>query len=180
MTQYNTGNDSHRVAKRAAQEISSSKWGEKILDGAVNPDRRWECTDSLKSFCEHYMPEAFHLGWSPVHLEAIEKIEDAVNNAGNYALAMPRGSGKSTLSKAGVLWSVLTGRVRYGMFIGATANASNSALSAMKSNLQYNELLLEDFPEICAVIRFMEGETRKAAGMRWKGEVTNLYWGQRS
>lgn len=174
---YSTGNEAHRLNKRAAQEISTSKWGERIYAGAVNPDRRHECTNSFKSFCENYMPEAFHLGWSSVHLEAIEKIEDAVNHAGNYALAMPRGSGKSTLSKAGVLWSVLTGRVRYGMFIGATANASNSALSAMKSNLQYNDDLLEDFPEICAVIRFIEGETRKAAGMRWNGEVTNLSWG---
>ena len=178
MSQYSTGNEQHQARRRAAQEISESKWGEKIIAGAVNPDRRRECTKSFKAFCENYMKEAFHLGWSPVHLEAIEKIEDAVDNAGNYALAMPRGSGKSTLSKAGVLWSVLTGRVRYAMFIGATANASNSALAAMKSNLQYNDVLLEDFPEICAVIRFLEGETRKAAGMRWKGEVTNLQWGQ--
>ena len=177
MSQYSTGNEQHQARRRAAQEISESKWGEKIIAGAVNPDRRRECTKSFKAFCENYMKEAFHLGWSPVHLEAIEKIEDAVDNAGNYALAMPRGSGKSTLSKAGVLWSVLTGRVRYAMFIGATANASNSALAAMKSNLQYNDVLLEDFPEICAVIRFLEGETRKAAGMRWKGEVTNLQWG---
>lgn len=172
------GNEQHRENKRAAQELTLNKWGALIAKGPVDLDRRIACTDSFKLFCETYMPEAFHLGWSNVHLEAIEKIEDAVSNAGNYALAMPRGSGKSTLSKAGVLWSVLTGRVRYAIFVGATANASNSALSAMKSNLQYNSELLEDFPEICAVVRAMEGETRKASGLRWNGEVTNMYWGQ--
>ena len=51
----------------------------------------------------------FYLPWSPDHLRAIEKIEQAVLNGDKFALAMPRGSGKTTLCKIAVLWAASTG-----------------------------------------------------------------------
>ena len=52
------------------------------LDGPVNPERRRKATDCLRTFCEEYGGGAFSLGWSPAHLECIEKIEKSDRLAG--------------------------------------------------------------------------------------------------
>ncbi len=62
---------------------------------------------SLRLFCEKVLPERFKKKWSNDHLKAIAKIERAVVEGDVFALAMPRGSGKTTLVVAAVLWAIL-------------------------------------------------------------------------
>jgi phage terminase large subunit GpA-like protein len=58
-------------------------------------------------FCESYFPLTIHLDWSPDHLKVIGKIEQAVLHGGLFALAMPRGSGKSSIAETACVWHVL-------------------------------------------------------------------------
>ena len=56
----------------------------------------WEraCSD-FKFFCETYKAEVFDIAWSDDHLKVFELSNEAIDNALMYALAMPRGSGKT-------------------------------------------------------------------------------------
>jgi len=89
--------DERREAERA-RNAAISVQGRDIapLPEVVNPERKKECERNFQLFCESYFPETYSLEWSPDHLKAIEKIETAVLEGGLFALAMPRGSGKST------------------------------------------------------------------------------------
>ena len=50
----------------------------------------------MRKFCETYFPDIFYLGWSKDHFEVIERLETAIREGGLFALAMPRGTGKTT------------------------------------------------------------------------------------
>lgn len=65
----------------------------------VNPARKTRAAGDFRFFCDSYFPLTFHLPWSRDHLQVIARIEQAVLRGGLFAMAMPRGSGKSTISE---------------------------------------------------------------------------------
>ncbi len=107
---------------------------------------------SLRAFCERCLPERFKKKWSADHLKAIAKIERAVITGDVFALAMPRGSGKTTLVVAAVLWAILNGYRRYVVLIGSDRDAAAKLLAGIKVELELNDELLALYPE--AVYRF--------------------------
>ena len=107
--------DERRDAERNRQ-AEQSLAGRDIapLPEVVNPPRKADCARNFRLFCESYFPETYSLEWSPDHLKAIEKIETAVLSGGLFALAMPRGSGKSTMTETAALWAMLYGHREFG------------------------------------------------------------------
>lgn len=75
------------------------------LPEVENPDRKDRASRDFRYFCETYFPLTFHLQWSPGHLRVIAKIEKAVLHGGLFALAMARGSGKSSLAEVACIWA---------------------------------------------------------------------------
>jgi len=146
------------------------------LPEICDPDRRDACEHNLKEFCEQYRPSAFHLGWSEDHLVAIERLERAVLHGGTFALAMPRGSGKSTLTITAALWSLLYGHRMWVCLIGATGPKASKLLKGIKTELRFNQALLDDFPEVCWPIKCLEGKAARAAGQTYQGQHTNISW----
>jgi len=178
---------SERQAKNArvnrAQLVTSDQdvythFSEEIDRGPLNPERRAVAEESFVTFCKTYGAAAFTLSWSDYHLSAAAKVEAAAKSGGMFAFAMPRGSGKSTLCHWSVLWSVLCGHSPYAVLIGATDSSAKSRLKALKTTLRFNELLFEDFPEVCCSVRHMRGEARRASGQKFHGEPTAFEWMQ--
>ncbi len=79
--------------------------------------------------------------------EELPRMADSPEG-GRLAVAAPRGEAKSTfVSLFFVLWAVLTGRKRYVLLIADALEQAASLLDAVKDELEYNELLRDDFPE---------------------------------
>ena len=74
------------------------------------------------------------------------KIERVVRHRETLAVAMPRGSGKTTLCLVAVLWSVLSGQHEFVFLIASAQEAALSMLANIKSHLGGNEMLLADYP----------------------------------
>lgn len=163
-----TGERSRQVAA-AGRDIGS-------IPPVKNKKRAAKCKTSFRSFCETYGAESFPLAWSPDHLTAIDKIERAVLQGELFAFAMPRGSGKSTLSEWACIWAMLYGHRQFVMLIGSDQAIANAMLDSIKSHLEINDLLAEDFPGACHPIRAMEGITRRAQGQTCEGEPTHIEW----
>ena len=142
----------------------------------VNPPRRERATESLAFFCSTYFPMAFTLPWSPYHFAAAAKVEKAVRDGGLFAFAMPRGSGKTTICEWAVLWAILTAQCSYDVLIGATEKAAEKRLRNLKIELQTNELLFDDWPEVCHPIRRLERSVRRAEGQKHNGVSTAIEW----
>lgn len=142
----------------------------------VKPRRRTRGGKDFRYFCEQYFPEAFTLAWSRDHLRVIAKIEKAVLEGGQFAMAMPRGSGKTTLCEHACLWATLYGHCRFVVIIAAEQSLAEDALKSIKSEIENNDQLEEDFSEVCGPVRAMEGIHQRAAGQIYDGKQTYIGW----
>ena len=164
----------------AATSRSMSRAGRDIGDIPPVADnaRRWRGEQSLRAFCEAYFPRRFSLAWSNDHLKVIAKIEACVVRGDTLAVAMPRGSGKTSMCEVGAMWAVITGRHPFVFLVGSSADHALTMLESIKSELANNEELAADFPEVCYPIRRLEGESRRCIGQHHHGLPTNIGWGQ--
>jgi hypothetical protein len=172
----------HNAAMRVA-DAEESEIGRSIgtCPPVVDQDRRDRGEADFQFFCEAYFPETFLLDWSPDHLKVIAKIEQAVLRGGLFAMAMPRGSGKSVISERACLWAILYGHRQYVCLIGSDKESAVSMLDSIKGEIEDNELLAEDFPEACFPIAALEGIANRAKGQLHTGaggkaERTKIGW----
>lgn len=154
---------------RSGQEIGD-------IPAVVNPLRKARALVSFRYFCEVYFPEVFYLPWSPDHLKIIDKIEQAVLKGGLFALAMPRGSGKTVLMQMACLWSALIGATPFVCLIAASADRAQNLLENIKVWLETNPLLHEDFPEVTLPILALERITNRQKGQKHNGIPTRIEW----
>lgn len=142
----------------------------------ADPKRREDCRLDLRRFCETYFRDAFYLPWSPDHLRVIGKIEEAVLGGNLLAVAMPRGSGKTTLFRAAALWAILFGHRRWVVLVAATGPLAASMLANLKRKLTTSAELMADFPEACHPARLLKGSPLKANAQHHNGAQTFLEW----
>lgn len=162
-----------RTRDRQAQQ---SKSGRDIgpLPPVRDPERRAECARSLRLYCETYHRSMFGLPWSDDHLEVISSLERVALKGGQYAMGLPRGFGKSSLCETGAEWALLNGHRRFVVPIGPSEDHAVKSLASIRTDLETNDLLLEDFPEVCYPIRRLEGINQRASGQLLDGRPTRV------
>src|SRR5574344_1218234 len=163
------------AAKRSAERsLEGRDIGE--LPEVENPERKASCKDDFKLFCETYFPEVYQLKWSDDHLRAISKIQKSVLEGGLFALAMSRGSGKSSLTETAAIWAMLYGHREFVVLIGASESAALEMLDSIKTEFEVNEHISADFPEVSYPIAKLEGIANRCAGQLYRGERTRITW----
>ena len=146
------------------------------LPEVVDPDRKARCKSSFRGFCETYFPQTFNLPWSNDHLKVIAKIEQAVLHGGLFAMAMPRGSGKTSLCECACIWAILIGAREFVCLIGSDEDHAASMLDSIKTEFECNELLLEDYPEAVYPVHCLEGIHNRAKGQTFREQRTRIGW----
>lgn len=167
-----------RKLRRAREVSEKSRDISEAMYFCMDDERREACRNDLKLFMETYMAEAFYMEWSPDHLRAIEKIQTSVLNGGLYALAMPRGSGKSTLCIGALMWVILYAHKRYPVLVGATSPSAEKQLQAVVIFMTTNQYFLEDFPEVCIPFQALGGQANRAGGQLYNGLTTKIKMGK--
>jgi hypothetical protein len=163
--------------ERRARRVSAAGRDIGPPPAIVDPARRDSCRLDFRLFCETYAAESFPLAWSPDHLTAITKIEGAVLRGELFAFAMPRGSGKTTLCEWACLWALLNGHRQFITLIGSDQAIAEQMLDSIKSHLEQNDLLADDYPEATYPIRALEGINKRARGQLSEGKPTKIEWG---
>lgn len=159
----------NRVKAEAGRDIGE-------LPVVANPERKATAARDFQFFCETYFRMTFHLSWSPDHTKVIKKIEQAVLHGGLFAMAMPRGSGKTSIAECACLWAVLFGHRDFVCLIGASEVHACEMLESIKTELESNELLAADFPEACFPIESLDGIANRCGGQLYHGERTHIGW----
>ena len=129
--------------RQAEQSLLGRDIGE--LPAVEDADRKEKCRLDFRLFCETYFPEVYVLEWSDDHLRAIAKIQQAVLKGGLFALAMSRGSGKSSLTETAAIWAMLYGHREFVVIIGASKSTSLSGCSSMRAH----EPKTQSFSALC-------------------------------
>ena len=163
------------VARRSSERsLEGRDIGE--LPAVENQERKESCRNDFKLFCETYFPEVYQLKWSDDHLRAIAKIQKSVLEGGLFALAMSRGSGKSSLTETAAIWAMLYGHREFVVLVGASESAALEMLDSIKTEFEVNEHIAADFPEVSYPIAKLEGIANRCAGQLYKGERTRITW----
>lgn len=155
-----TGYERHkqRMAERQRKESAAARDIAPTMPEVADPKRRARALKDFKFFCRAYFAKVFYLDFSKDHLRVIEKAERAVLEGGQFAMAMPRGSGKTAICSALCLWAILIGKHEVVMLIGATKTAAIELLDGIKSKLiDEKSPFAKDFPEVCYPIERLEG-----------------------
>jgi len=143
----------------------------------ANPERREACRLDLLRYLTTYHAEAFPLAFGEDHLYLIAQTQRVLLEGGQVAAAMPRGSGKTTIFQRAQIWAALYGHRRYPMLLAADDVKFKSLLRGIKTILENNELLFEDFPEVIHPIRALERVAIRARFQTVRREPTYINWG---
>jgi len=161
-------------ARSAAESTAGRDIGQ--LPAIVDPQRKEKAGHDFQFFCEAYFPLTFSLPWSPDHLKVIGKIERAVLHGGLFAMAMPRGSGKSSCAEVACIWALLYGHREFVCLIGSDEGHAADMLESIKTELDSNDLLLADFPEVVYPIHCLDGIANRCNGQLYQGQRTHISW----
>lgn len=167
--------------------LAESRSVRDIADGweAEQPARaeiaeRKRCSGDLLRFLGRHFPEVFALPWSDDHRRVAARTQEVIERGGLFAIAMPRGSGKTSMAERAALWAVLTGRRRFVVIVAATEAAAEASLDRLKRELIENESLRKPYRGALYPLRRLEDNARKQAGQLFVGERTAIEWGRRA
>jgi hypothetical protein len=91
-------------------------------------------------------------------------------------MAMPRGSGKTTICECACIWAALYGHREFICLIGSDEGHAMDMLESIKTELDGNDLLLADFPDVCFPIQCLDGIANRCNGQLYKMERTHIGW----
>jgi len=171
------GYAAHRAAAAERSRLAAES-GRDIgeLPPVADPVRKAAAERDFRVFCDSYFPDLFYLPWSPDHRKVIGKIEEAVLHGGLFAMATPRGAGKSSLTECACLWAIIYGHRDFVCLIGSDEAHALDMLESLRTELDGNERLLGDFPEVCFPIHALQGIAHRANGQLYRGERTHIGW----
>lgn len=154
----------HRAAKRELPRIPA----------VADPARRAGCARSFRLHCETYHADIFYAEWGRDHLIVIDRIERSILHGGRFCLAVFRGFGKTRLCAAALVWATVNGHCKFAVLIGAEKEAAVEVLGLVGHELTHNQLLYEDYPEICTGFREIDGNPHKGRYLTFKGKSIGI------
>ena len=169
----------HRVrmaAKSREANAAARELGE--LPQVVDPQRREDCRLDLRRFLLTYFAAEYPIAFSPTHERAIAYIQAAFLAGSLQALAMPRGSGKSTICRHAIIWAAVYRHRPIALLCAATAELAVALLDTIKILFEEVPRLRDDFPEIVYPLRELNQTAQRAGKQRYRGKATWQRYGR--
>ncbi len=161
-----------RRIRRKARIVPTQHPSKKSLE------RRRRLEPHLHKWLRYYMPDTFPDRWGTEHRQCCTTLQQCIEEGGSFALAMPRGSGKSSIGKGACVYAPLTGKRSYIVPIGASDALANEYLEFIKSQLDgTNERIAEDYSEAVGFFKALDGSALKARHqLREDEKRTGISW----
>lgn len=131
-----------------------------------------------QEWLRYYFAHRFFNPFTEAHLEIISDFDQLVTHGGDKAIADQRGGGKTTIVKGLTTKFVFTGRLRFPVIFGANGLEARSILDDIKNEIEGNDQLCEDYPEVCVPIRALDRWAARARKQTVGGVPTNIKWSE--
>jgi hypothetical protein len=161
-----------RLSARDIAQDEETEW----VHAPRNPQRRADCEGNLRLWIESYRKISFPLPWCRDHLRMIDETQDIILHGGLKLFCAPRGIGKTAIMVAGAEWAECYGHREFVEIISSVQKAALRIIKSIKGEFEDNELLEQDFSEICGPIRAMKGSAARARSQLYNGESTGIEW----
>ncbi len=140
----------------------------------INPDRRNSCLADPVLFLQTYFASTFHQPFTPDREAMLRSIVDAARYGGDYAIAGPRGEGKTRLAIYGAVYLMLANLSPFPIVIGKSQSKATNELKTIKERLQQSDLLIADFPEVGVPFKAVGGWSSRCRMQTVAGVTTNI------
>ena len=148
-----------------------------VIPACVNPQRRERALADPELFLRGtYLSSRYRRPFGKLHFAIIDALLEVAKNGGKQAIAAPRGRGKTEIVKGMLLYLICAGLVKFPIPIGQTTSHAEKIYKDFRKKIALNDLLAEDFPEICYPIRALEGAPQRAAKQHIDGQLTGVVW----
>lgn len=166
----------NRKAQRSREVYQSvSDIGD--LPKIKDPARREACRLDLFRFLTTYFPQTTGLRpFSEDHRKVIERLQACCLKGDQFLNVVYRGFAKTTIAENTSIWAAIYGHRRFIPVFGSAADSAESMIDSIKMELAENDLLHEDFPEVCHAIRALDGKPQRCASQTYKGKMTHIEW----
>ena len=114
--------------------------------------------------------DEFWYEFVPQQKQMIAAITHAIRYGSDQAIAASRGEGKSTIAERLILKNTLAGVVAYSVLFAASGVMADNSLDAIKTAIEENDRLADDYPEVCYPVRALEGAPQRAGSQVCNGE----------
>lgn len=159
-----------RDQSRAAAEIGD-------YPPVQNQERKDACRLDLLAFLVSYFPHSTGLKpFSNGHKRVIRRLQQCILDGGRIGNKVFRGFAKTTIAENAGIWAVLYGHRKYFAIFGANREAADDIIHSIKTELEENDLLYDDFPEACHAIRALEGKPQRCGSQTYQGVRTRIEW----
>jgi hypothetical protein len=143
----------------------------------VDLARRERCRLDLFAFLTTYFPQSTGLRpLSADHARFITRLQNCILEGGLFIEAMPRGFAKTTIGENAVMWATLYGHRRFVPVFGAANENAKGNIDSIKMELAENDLLMEDFPEVCHPVRALENKVQRCRSQTHNSKLTHIEW----
>lgn len=107
------------------------------------------CREDLEMFCVTFLPGWFPKVFCEQHRELLGNLQNIIRYGGQQAVALPRGRGKTTITKAACLWATLYGHRKFIVWMAAQDEMAEQAIDGFWMTLRNSQKLIEAFPAAC-------------------------------
>lgn len=146
------------------------------ISKCMNHRRRRRAQRDIFYGLRTYFPHRFYNPFTDDQSEMVSLILHTIKHGGDQAIAAVRGDGKTTLVECVVVLAICFGWVRFPALFGATGPFAEQILTNIKLEFECNQLLLDDFPEVCEPIWALEGAAQRCGGQTVGGVRTRMQW----
>ena len=168
-----TSSRSADVKRKRAERTEAARI---YIPACKNPQRRERCLADPELLLATYFAKDYSRAFGRIHRLLIQAIWDTAMYGGKQAVAAPRGRGKTQIVKGMIAAVILAGLVRFPVPIGPTTTHAQELYEDFRKKVMFNDLLLEDFPEICWPVRCLEGAPQRAGKQHIDGVLTRIQW----
>lgn len=110
----------------------------------------------------------FSYAFTTQQKKIIATVGDSIRNGRDKAIAASRGEGKTTICERLVMKYILQGNatpgvaVLFAVLFAATGAAAENSLDEIKDQIEQNDRLAADYPEVCVPVRALEQAPQRA------------------
>lgn len=127
------------------------------------------CSSNIEAFTYQFTKQQLFM------IESIGRAMDPASDYGDQSIAASRGEGKSMIARRCLLKYMLQGSLDVAMLIGSTATDAGNSLETLRAEIDGNDRLFADYPEVVAPVRSIAGSPQRASSLLVNGvnEHTN-------
>ena len=175
---HQLANAKTKYDERTRQRLAMSKKRAAARDieipAPADLDRRMCCLANPIEFLQTYFAETFSQPFTPDREAMLLSIINAAKYGGDFAIAGPRGEGKTRIAIYGAVYLMVANLSTFPIVIGKSQSKAQNELKTIKERLQQSELFIADFPEIGVPFQAVGGWSSRARMQTVAGKYTNI------